>query len=75
MHHEELALKETATLSRDLPDAVLTATGISKHFGGVTALRDVGFDLRPGEIHALMGENGAGKSTLMKILVGRLHRL
>jgi ribose transport system ATP-binding protein len=51
-------------------ETVLVASGISKHFGGVAALTDVGFDLRAGEIHALMGENGAGKSTLMKILSG-----
>lgn len=44
--------------------------GVTKRFGGVTALNDVHFDLLPGEIHALMGENGAGKSTLMKILSG-----
>ena len=49
---------------------VLTATAVSKNFGGVSALRDVNFDLSAGEIHALMGENGAGKSTLMKILSG-----
>ncbi len=54
------------------PDAktVLSAVDISKSFGGIAALRNVGFDLRRGEIHALMGENGAGKSTLMKILSG-----
>jgi ribose transport system ATP-binding protein len=47
--------------------------GVTKTFGGVQALREVDFDLVPGEIHGLVGENGAGKSTMMKIIAGVYH--
>ena len=46
------------------------ATGVSKRYGGVVALEPTDFAVRPGTVHALLGENGAGKSTLVKILAG-----
>ena len=49
-------------------------TDINKSFGGVHALSEVCFRVKPGEIHALVGENGAGKSTLMKILSGAYQK-
>jgi simple sugar transport system ATP-binding protein len=50
--------------------AFIELLGISKHFGGVRALTNVDFTIRPGEVHCLAGENGCGKSTLIKILAG-----
>ncbi len=52
---------------------VLQVRGITRRFPGVTALDNVDFDVRAGEVHALMGENGAGKSTLLKIITGAIR--
>lgn len=53
---------------------LLEMRGITKAFAGVQALKGVDFYVRPGTVHALMGENGAGKSTLMKCLFGIYHK-
>ena len=55
---------------RHAAEPILELRGVTKRFGGATALDNVDFELLPGEIHGLVGENGAGKSTLMKILSG-----
>ncbi len=52
---------------------MIEATGVSKRYGGVVALRPTDFAVRPGTVHALLGENGAGKSTLVKILTGSVR--
>lgn len=49
---------------------LIEVRNITKEFPGVKALNGVSFDIRPGEVHALVGENGAGKSTIIKILMG-----
>lgn len=57
-------------MSDNANEIILDIKNVTKRFAGVTALNDVSFQIRRGEIHGLCGENGAGKSTLMKILCG-----
>lgn len=51
---------------------LLSTRGLSRHFGGLTAVNRVDFDVLPGQIHAILGPNGAGKSTLINLLSGEL---
>jgi rhamnose transport system ATP-binding protein len=57
----------------DVPLSLIKATSIWKSFAGVKALRGACFDLRAGEVHALVGENGAGKTTLIKVITGAVR--
>ncbi len=60
----------TEQMTTSVDTATLVMSGITKTYAGVAALTDVSFDVRPGEVHALLGENGAGKSTLMNVASG-----
>jgi ABC-type sugar transport system ATPase subunit len=54
-------------------EPVLSIRGLTKRFGGLTAVRNVSWDIFPGEVVALLGDNGAGKSTLIKCISGVYH--
>ena len=53
--------------------SLLSAKGLSKHYGGLKAVDEVDFELQKGEVRAIIGPNGAGKTTLVSLLCGRLE--
>lgn len=67
---EIVTIYNNVTMNSNASSIILQTSGLTKRFGIVTALDHMDFDLRKGEVHALVGENGAGKSTFVKLLSG-----
>lgn len=69
-----MSAAETMVEAAAYPDTapLMQLSGLGKTYGAVTVLSDVALDIRPGEIHAIIGENGAGKSTLMRLISGHV---
>ena len=62
-----------SVIEDDHPASLLEVRGLTKSFGPAKALKGVDLDVRPGEVHCVLGQNGAGKSTLVKIIAGNFH--
>src|SRR5512144_2860542 len=71
--HPPSRIPRSGAMTTTTAGLLLEATGISKTYGAVVALKAASLAVRPGEVHALMGANGAGKSTLVKILTGAVR--